>query len=59
MPQGSDVSSIGSAPVSALGQAPGSARKKRITRRVGYARDNDTDDPPTRAKSAAPGQALC
>ena len=59
MLQGSDGSSVGSAHVGALAQAPGSVRKKRITRRVGYARQDDTDDAPANAKSSAPGQALC
>ena len=56
MLQGSDVSSVSTAasvPHVAAGP-PGSARKKRITRRVGYARDADDEEPPPRAKQSAP-----
>ncbi len=59
--QGSDVSSVSTAasvPQAAAG-APGSVRKKRITRRVGYARDADDEDPPPKAKQpAAHGECL-
>ena len=59
--QGSDVSSVSTAasmPQPAAG-APGSVRKKRITRRVGYARDADDEEPlPKTRQPAAPGESL-
>ena len=60
--QGSDVSSTSTATSAAQPGTgpPGSVRKKRVTRRVGYARDADeVDEPAPRAKPqpAAPGQS--
>lgn len=47
------------------GAAPGAGRKKKITRRVGYARDADEEAPQEkaavpqpRARAAAPGSLL-
>jgi hypothetical protein len=60
--QGSDVSSTSTATSAAQPGTgpPGNVRKKRVTRRVGYARDADeVDEPGPRAKPqpAAPGQS--
>ena len=59
--QGSDASSVSTAasmPQAAAG-APGSVRKKRITRRVGYARDADDEESLPKPKlPAVPGECL-
>lgn len=63
--QGSDVSSSSSSVVSSLAPvralSPGGVRRKRITRRVGYARDaaDDEDDvTPPRSSHAPSGRIL-
>lgn len=57
--QESDASSVSTA--AGVPQPPGTLRKKRITKRVGYARDADDEDasPPKAKQPASPGQSQC
>ena len=52
----SSGSMLSNAPVQAAGlPSPGGLRKKKITRRVGYARDDSDDVPPPKAVQAPKG----